>query len=484
VSDRSAAISPPSLASAIAAGSPAAPAKPAPPPGAARTRLLLEGPIVPTLLRLSAPNILNLLAFAGMITFDGFFLGRLGSDALAGASLVFPFVMLVLQTTNSGMGNGVSSAVARALGAGQRERADALVFHAFLLALALGAIFAGAMLIGAPALFRGMGGHDDMLAAALAYANVALGGAVGICVLNLLINAVRGTGNMTLPAAVLVACVIAHIAMSPLLIFGAGPIPALGPAGAAWGLVLPFGIGSIGIVWYLASGRASVRLSFAGVTPRWALFADILKVGVPGLINTAITNLSVVALTAVAARLGRDVAIGYAMGARLEYILQPVAFGFGTAIVAMVGTNWGARQYARARRIAWTGTAIVAAACGTIGLIVAAYPGLWLGLFSDDAEVVRIGGLYLHIVAPVYVCFGLGLGLFFVAQGLGRGAAAATANAIRLAANVAGGLAAIYWLDLGATGFFAAVAIGFSVYAALLVLATVRVKTPPTSDTP
>src|SRR5262249_54171751 len=186
--------------------------------------------------------------------------------------------------------------------------------------------------------------------------------------------------------------------------------------------LLPFGIGSLGIVWYLASGRALVRLRFAGVTPRWALFFDILKVGVPGLINTAITNLSVVAMTAVAARLGRDVAIGYAVGARLEYIMQPIAFGFGTAIVATIATNWGARQYRRARNIAVTGAVLVAATCGAIGLVVAVDPGLWLGLFSNDAEVARVGDLYLRIVGPAYVCFGLGLALFFVAQGLGRGA--------------------------------------------------------------
>src|SRR5215208_4292174 len=83
------------------------------PSPAARTKLLLEGPVLPTLLRLAAPNVLNLLAFVGVITFDGFFLGRIGTDALAGASLAFPWVMLVLQTTNSGMGAGVSSAVAR-----------------------------------------------------------------------------------------------------------------------------------------------------------------------------------------------------------------------------------------------------------------------------------------------------------------------------------------------------------------------------------
>src|SRR5258708_36713735 len=103
------------------------------PPTAARTKLLLEGSILPTLLRLAAPNVLNLLAFAGVITFDGFFLGRIGTNALAGASLAFPWVMMVLQTTNSGMGAGVSSAVARALGAGRPGRADAPLFHPFLL---------------------------------------------------------------------------------------------------------------------------------------------------------------------------------------------------------------------------------------------------------------------------------------------------------------------------------------------------------------
>jgi len=445
-----------------------APGKTASSPGAAaRTKMLLEAPILPTLLRLAAPNALNLLAFAGVITFDGFFLGRIGTNALAGASLAFPWVMMVLQTTNSGMGVGVSSAVARALGAGQRDRADALVFHAFLLALAVAAIFSTVFLLGAPFLFRWMGGRDEMLADALSYANVALGGVVFICVLNLLSNAVRGTGNMSLPASVLIGCVVVHIAISPVLIFGAGPLPALGPAGAGWGLVIPFAGGSVLMIWYLRS-RAIVRLNFRGVAPRWELFVDILKVGVPGLINTAITNLSVVLLTGIAGQIGRDAAVGYAMGARLEYILQPVAFGFGTALVAMIGTNWGAAQYRRAREIAWTGAAMVAALCGTIGLVVAFLPGLWLGLFSNDADVMRLGILYLRIVGPTYLCFGLGLGLFFVMQGVGRGVTAMNANAVRMMTSAGCGVLAVYWFDLGVVGFFAAVAVGFCVYAALL----------------
>src|SRR5438876_9956858 len=122
-------------------------------PIAARTRMILEAPVLATLLRLAAPNVLNLLAIAGMITFDGLFIGRLGPDALAGVSLAFPWVMLAQHTAASGMGGGVSSAIARALGAGRRDRADALASHAFALAVILAAIFSGLMIPGAPLIF-------------------------------------------------------------------------------------------------------------------------------------------------------------------------------------------------------------------------------------------------------------------------------------------------------------------------------------------
>ena len=446
---------------------------------AVRTRLLLEGPILPTLLRLSAPNLLNLLAIAGMITFDGLFVGRLGPDALAGVSLAFPFVMLIQHTAASGMGGGVSSAIARALGAGKQGIADALVLHTFVLALGLAAGFSTVLLLGAPFVFRWMGGRDEMLSAAFAYANVAFSGAVSICVLNLLGSAVRGTGNMGLPAGVIVGSVIAHVLLSPLLIFGWGPVPALGPAGAGWGLIIPFGAGGLVLLAYLRSSRSLVTLRFCGVHLQWSLFVEILKVGVPGLINVTITNLSVVLLTGIAGHLGKEVALGYAMGARLEYILIPLAFGFGTAIVAMVGTSWGAKQYGRARHVAWTGGTTVAVVCASIGLIVALYPRLWMGLFTGDEDIVQIGALYLRIVGPIYGFYGLGMALYFATQGLGSIVGTVTANAVRLLASAGCALVAIFWLDLGAVGFFIGIAIGFCAYAALASAAIFRVAIPP-----
>jgi Na+-driven multidrug efflux pump len=156
----------------------------------------------------------------------------------------------------------------------------------------------------------------------------------------------------------------------------------------------------------------------------------------------------------IAGQLGREAAIGYAKGARLEYVLHPVAFGFGTAIVAMVGTNWGARQHRRARKVAWTGAAVVATFCEVIGWIVAIHPVLWIGQFSDDPDVARLGVLYLRIVGPVYLCFGFGLGLFFVTQSIGGPVAGMNVNAVRLITGAGGGLAAIYWLDLSMAGVF------------------------------
>jgi len=183
-------------------------------------------------------------------------------------------------------------------------------------------------------------------------------------------------------------------------------------------------------------------------------------------------------LTGIAGRLGKEVALGYAMGARLEYILIPLAFGFGTAIVAMVGTNWGAKQYGRAYQIAWTGGATVAATCALIGLIVALFPGLWMGLFTSGDEIVRVGASYLRIVGPIYGFYGLGMALYFATQGFGSVIWTVTANVVRLLTSTGCALIAIYWLDLGATGFFVGIAGGFCAYAALTSAAIFRVNAP------
>jgi putative MATE family efflux protein len=334
------------------------------------------------------------------------------------------------------------------------------------------------MLLCGPFLYRLMGGQGAVLSLALAYSNVVFSGAISIWALNVLANVVRGTGNMGLPAFVIIGSVLGHVLLSSTLIFGWGPMPALGPAGAGWGLVISFGVGSIVLLAYLRTTTTLVTLAFRGVAFRWKLFAEILKVGIPGMLNVGMTNLSVVILTGIAGRLGQETAIGYAMGARLEYLLIPLAFGFGTAIVTMVGTNWGAKQFERARQIAWTGGVTVALACGTIGAYFALFPRLWMGLFSEEEEIIRAGSAYLRIVGPIYAFYGLGMALYFAAQGLGRVRAIVAANGVRVAVSACGGLLAVFWLDAGPAGFFMAIAAGFCVYGGLTACALLRLIKP------
>src|SRR5882757_1628143 len=137
----------------------AASGAPAPPVHSARTKLLLHGPIVPTILRLAWPNVLVMLAQASTGLIETWWVSHLGTDALAGMALVFPPVMLMQMLSAGAMGGGISSAVARALGAGRRDEADALVVHALVISVALGIFFSVVTLAFERPIYRALGGE-------------------------------------------------------------------------------------------------------------------------------------------------------------------------------------------------------------------------------------------------------------------------------------------------------------------------------------
>jgi Na+-driven multidrug efflux pump len=245
----------------------------------ARTRMLLEGPIVPTLLRLGAPNVLVMLSQAAVGLIETYFIGKLGTDALAGMALAFPVVMLMTMLSAGAMGGAIASAIARALGARRREDADALVMHAVVIGLGLGLLFTVTILSGGRWLYTAMGGTGGALSAALTYSNWVFAGATLIWLFNSLSAVVRGTGNMAVPAKITLVGTAILIPLSPLLIFGWGPVPALGIAGGAIALLLFYFAGTIALALYLWSPKSLLRPAVRHVVYRWRLFRDILRVG-------------------------------------------------------------------------------------------------------------------------------------------------------------------------------------------------------------
>ncbi|HVC64279.1 MAG TPA: MATE family efflux transporter, partial [Candidatus Dormibacteraeota bacterium] len=281
---------------------------------------------------------------------------------------------------------------------------------------------------------------------------------------NTLGSAIRGSGNMAVPATVMVATGIVYLALSPALILGWGPLPRLGIAGAAVASVLSFGLGSLVLLAFLYSGRSLVRPSLRGQGLRRRLFWEILRVGAPGSLNTILTNLTVVVLTALVGPFGATALAGYGLGARLEYLQIPIVFGLGSGLVTMVGTSMGAGDRARATHVAWVGAAMAAGITGVIGILAALFPLAWLGLFTSDPGVLAAGTRYLTTVGPFYGFFGAGLALYFASQGAGRLLWPLLAGFTRLVIAAVGGWLATRWLGGGLSGIFAAMAAALVVF--------------------
>lgn len=437
-----------------------------------RTSALLHAPIVPLLLRMAWPNVVVMLAQACTGLIEIFWVARLGTDALAGMALVFPGVMLMQMISAGSLGGAISSAVARALGAGRKDDADALVMHALVINVAIGVTCSVLVLALGPELYRALGGRGASLDAALRYSNVVFAGNVFLWIMNGLASAVRGTGNMLVPALVVCAGVVILVPLSPLLIFGIGPFPALGVAGGGFAMVFTFACGAVVLAWYVLAGRSVVRIKAAGLRAR--LFGDILRVGAVATVSSVQTNVTIGVATALVARATGPAGVaGYGTGARLEYLLIPLVFGLGAPLVALVGTNIGAGQRERALRIAFVGGAIAFVLTEAIGVAAALWPRAWLGMFGSDAGMLAAGSAYLRSIGPFYGFFGLGLALYFASQGAGKLAWPLAAGFVRMAIGVGGG-----WLALRLTGSLAALffmlGTGMFAYGALVTLAVTR----------
>jgi len=413
---------------------------------------------VPTLLVLVAQTAVNIA--------EAYYVGILGTDALAGAALVFPIYMLMVMMSNAGFGSGVASSVARAIGAGRS--ADDVLFHAMVLAILIGALFTLGSITGGASLYRMLGARGDALTAAVNYSDYLFAGAIPVWIVNLQAAALRGSGNVRVPAMVTLIGAIVTIPLSPLLIFGLGPIPGLGIGGAGLALGLYYTTAMVFLLHYMRAGRGGLTFRVLPLSAR--LFADILKVGLPTALNAAVTNLSVIFVTGAVGTLGTTAIAGYGLAARLDYIMGPLLFGVGTATLTMVGINVGAGQITRARRIAWTSGIVGLLLAGATGLLISVFPAIWLRFFSGDATVVYDGATYLHIVAPAYGALGFGYVAQFAAQGAGRAMWPLVASGVRILIAAGGAWLAVGPLGLGMTGLAGMVAASLVAYAAVCAL--------------
>jgi putative MATE family efflux protein len=377
--------------------------------------------------------------------------------------------MLMTTLAAGAFGGGVASGVARALGAGRVDDARRLAATALGMSAMLGLAWMAVMLLFGRAFYAALGASGPALEAAVLYSDVLFLGAVPFWLFNAAASILRGGGNTAYPAAAGAVGGVVTLAVSPLVIFGAGPALGLGIAGAAWAVVaynMAMAVVLLRAVW--AAGSPA-RPTARALVPRWRYAALILRVSVPSAASTLLTNLTFLVLTALVAPFGTEATAGYGVAGRLEYLLIPIVFGVGSALVPLVAASDGAGDFERVRSLTRTGAALSVGACGLVGLIAALLPSAWMGLFTSDPAVAEFGKSYLVRVGPAYAFLGLGLALYFAAQGRGRAVQPLVATLTRLLVAGALGAVALNVLGWGIDSQFALMACGLVSYGVVMV---------------
>lgn len=433
--------------------------------------LLVMSPLR-AIFRLAMPTTLVMLIAATSNVLYTYYVSRIGADAIAAVSLVFPIALLAITAMGGGIGAGAASAVARALGAGRRHEAAAVAEHALVLSAVIGIVFGLVILVGAPTLFRLMGGQGAVLQSAVMFARVLFGGAVITFVGAMFDSIMRGEGNVRVPAIWSSASLLLQIVLTPLFMFVAG----LGLLGAPLAMLASQLLATIPRARYVLGGGGVVHP--APIPRRFVLasLSEILRVGIPASLSTMINYVGMMVLTGVLARFGEAHLAAYGLCTRLDFLLLSFAYGFGAAVLTLVGLVTGAGRADRALVYITRAGAIIVGLLTIPGVVLWWRPALWLGIFTHETGIQAVGAEYFRTIGPSYPFMGVAMVTAFAFQGLGRATAPLIWMIVRVAGVVAVALVCTQWLGLGDQAVFVTVAAGNVISAGVMATLFLRIQ--------
>lgn len=392
---------------------------------------LLTGPVAPVLLRLALPIMAGMFLQTAFNLVDTWFVSRLGQDAIAAVSMNIPLFFIVL-AMGSAVAVGTSSLLAQAVGAGDGAKAGKIASQAVTLALVVGVVSGLLGTVLARPLLELMGAEGLALEYAVEYTRIILAGNPIFFLYMALDGVLRGEGDMKTSMVILAAATIINIILDPLFIFGLGPIPALGVAGAALATMLARGVGLLILLWHFYLGRSSV--TFRLLSWQWDIdtIAGILRIGVPTAISQAMLSLTMFVYNLLANQFGSHVVAALGLGFRIDSLVFMPGMAVSIATVTMVGQNYGARQFKRVVTAYRTALIMVLVSMGGGGLIVYLLPAFFVGIFTQEAPVVQETIGYLRVIPLFYGFLGMGIVTASAFQGLGKGLPALVVNLFRL----------------------------------------------------
>ncbi len=395
------------------------------------------------------------------------YVGQLGTVSLAAMALTFPLLMLLQMLANGAFGGAVTGAIARAVGSGDNDTAEALIWHSLMIALIAGLGFLVLAQFVLDPLLRLMSDDAAVLAEAKSFALVVFVGAPLLWSMALLTSAYRGMGNMRFPALLMVSGAIVQIPLSGTLVLGWFGVPSQGITGAAISVVTVATLSTVILLLGLRRPTSILRLRWAARTPRAELFHRITKIGLPSALSPLLTISTLSGLNVLVGQFGVAALAGYGVASRIEFLVIPLVFGLGVAMNAMVGINLGAGQVKRAVHVGWVGSAVAAGLAGTGGIILAIFPDAWASLFTSDPATLESARGYLRWVGPFFAFQGLGLSLYFASQGAGAMSWPVIATVARMVVAIGGGALALFVFQSTLNGVYLASGFAMLIYGAM-----------------
>lgn len=356
---------------------------------------MVSGSVDRAILHLGAPAALAALLQAGFLVVDTFWLGRVGPVALAAASTA-GFMMWLAQTLGDGAASGSGAVLARAVGAGDTVGAKRAAGAGQALGVWGSAVVSVTGLLVSHSIFAFMGTAPEVTTDGLRYMWVILAGMPAYFLFVWLSAAFRAVGDARTPLKLLALAAVVNLIVDPLLIFGLGPVPALGVTGAALATVASWLVAS---VWgWMLLGRLGIRPRPVAILRPPRETWQALRVGLPLGIEGALFSLIYILLTRVITTFGTPAVAALGIGHKLEVLNYFVCAGMGAAATTLVGQNLGAGDSRRAVRSAWRALFLTCLPVGAVTLLLVRFPEAAIGVFSDDAEVVAAGTTYVLLV--------------------------------------------------------------------------------------
>ena len=417
-------------------------------------RDLTSGSLHRNIWYLAIPMILETGIMSVSQLLDTYWVGQLGSAALAAVTLSIT-IRWMLNSLANGLGIGGLAVVARRIGERDQEAAAHALWQTILLGVGVSLVLTIVSIPLARPLLMLLGADAEVLSLGISYLHVTLGGLFTLILVFVINSMLRGAGEAKLAMTVLFLVTAVTVVLEPAIIFGWGPLPRLGVAGSAWAFVLGFGTGLVLQIVILLRGKARISINLHNLRPDFPLMGRIIRIAFPSTVQMALRSSSRLIIVGLVGIYGTFAMAGYGVANRMLLIVLIPGFGLANAAGTLVGQNLGANQPKQAERIAWWVGAYAAGymAISSAFLFIFAHP--LISFFDSTPQVVGMGVECLRIVAPTLGISALGIVLGRGFDGAGDTVPAMMVNLLTLwgiEITLSYGLS--QWLGWGITGIW------------------------------